>query len=55
MSIKSFFICLIIVFVLYEIVSVIIGVIKKKKLEKEITKNLEEREVKDNANSNEND
>lgn len=46
MSIKSFFIALIIVFVLYEIISVVIGVIKKKK----VLKNLNESEVLNNDN-----
>lgn len=51
MSIKSFFIALIIVFVLYEIISIIIGVIKKKKA----LKNLEESEVLNNDNVSEED
>lgn len=46
MSIKSFFIALIIVFVLYEIISITIGVIKKKKA----LKNLNESEVLNNDN-----
>lgn len=36
MSIKSFFIALIIVFVLYEILSITIGVIKKKRAQKNL-------------------
>lgn len=46
MSIKSFFIALVIVFVIYEVISVTIGVIKKKKA----LKNLNESEVLNNDN-----
>lgn len=53
MTIKSFFIALIVGFVLYEIFAVIIGVHKKKKQQKEL-QNHKESEVLDNDTKQDN-
>lgn len=52
MTIKSFFIALIVGFILYEIFAVIIGVHKKKKQQKELQNLNESEELKNDTKHN---